>query len=436
MRSLLMPALLAGCCTLAGAVHAADAATGGGSSNSDSSDLDALSLADKPVEAPARASDWRLFGELSRAQRRARNGNVGGLQDRLSLDLGYDRKLTPEWRVVFSDRLDLVRERDAADKQHNVNTLREAYASYSVNPQWLVDAGRINPRYGMALGYNPTDFMRANAVRSVVSSDPASLRQNRLGTFMLRNQTLWNGGGLTALVAPKLGNRRSDDALSLDVGATNARDQWLVSASQELAAGFSPQLSLYQQRGGKVQLGLNASTLLNDASVAYAEWSGGRSASQLSGLPRQPASESELRFRSRYALGVRYTLSKATLTLELEGNSAAASRAQWQQLMQGPVQIYGLYRQNVAALQELPTRRALFTHLQWDDAFVSHLDLSAFVRRDMIDHSRISWGEARYHWESLDLVFRMQFNQGRVLTDFGAMPQSRILQLMLVYYLM
>ena len=46
--------------------------------------------------------------------------------------------------------------------------------------------GRINVRNGAALGYNPTDFFRSGALRSVVSIDPNSLRENRLGTVMLR----------------------------------------------------------------------------------------------------------------------------------------------------------------------------------------------------------------------------------------------------------
>jgi hypothetical protein len=400
-------------------------------------DADALDLADLKAPAPAKASDWRLYGEAARASIAARNGGVSGQQDRLSLDLNYDTRFAPGWQGVLSDRLDLFHMHAGTDRQRNVNTLRELYVSHQASAQWILDAGRINARNGIGLGYNPTDFLRTNALRSVVSSDPASLRQNRMGTLMLRNQTLWTGGSFTAIAAPRVSSHRSDDTFDVDIGATNAHDQWLLSASQELAPGISPQLLLYQQDGGKVQLGFNGTLLLDDATVVYGEWSGGRGPSLVSALPGQPASEQALSWRSRYAVGLRTSLPLgAVWTVELEGDNAAPTSPQWDALMQGPPQVYGLYRQYVAAQQELPTRHALFTHVLWEKAFLDHLDLSGYWRGDLVDHSHTTWAEARYHWDSFDLALKMQYNTGRAFTDFGGMPQRRQVQLLAVYYLM
>ena len=55
-------------------------------------------------------------------------------------------------------------------------------------PDTLIDLGRINVRNGVALGYNPTDYFRAGAVRAAVSVSPASLKENRQGSVMLRGQ--------------------------------------------------------------------------------------------------------------------------------------------------------------------------------------------------------------------------------------------------------
>ncbi|KMQ80099.1 hypothetical protein BPMI_00798 [Candidatus Burkholderia pumila] len=81
--------------------------------------------------------------------------------------------------------------------------------SWQASPSALVDAGRINLCEGVASGFNPTNFFKADAIRSIVSIDPANLRDNRLGSVMLRSQVLWDDGSLSALVSPRLAGRRA-----------------------------------------------------------------------------------------------------------------------------------------------------------------------------------------------------------------------------------
>jgi hypothetical protein len=93
---------------------------------------------------------------------------------------------------------------DRFDTAQEIGTLKEAYVSWQPHSSLLLDAGRINGRQGVAFGYNPTDFFRSDAIRSVVSIDPNSLRDNRLGTVMLRGQQLWDSGALSVVYAPRL----------------------------------------------------------------------------------------------------------------------------------------------------------------------------------------------------------------------------------------
>ncbi|WP_325482621.1 hypothetical protein [Piscinibacter sp.] len=247
-------------------------------------DAAALALADDPPAAPAapaKPQDWRMFVESAMGQTTARqDGSVLG-QQRLSLDLQWDSKFAPGWRGVLSDRLDVGWVHRFSDSTA-VNSLREAYLSWQPAADNIVDAGRINAHHGVATGYNPTDYFRSGANRSVVSVDPASLKQNRLGTVMLRAQALWNGGSLVGTFSPRLADAPSDASFSVDLGATNNRHRALFALSQRIAEGIDPQWLLFAEEGRPPQLGLNLAALLNQSTVGHLEWSGGRSRSMLS----------------------------------------------------------------------------------------------------------------------------------------------------------
>ncbi len=394
------------------------------------SDLDALELADAPLTATQVVRDWQGFTEVALGQFTAPNGRVTSNQ-RLSLDFQLDRSIARRWRAVLADRLDVKWPPQYGD-ENRINTLKEAYISWQASDEHLLDIGRVNVRNGVAMGYNPTDYFRSGAVRSVVSSDPGSLKKNRLGSVMLRGQTLWNGGSLTALVSPKMAEQASTSAFSPDYGATNNQNRWLLSVSQRLTDKITPQWLLYGEERQPVQLGMNLTTLAGDATVLFAEWSGGQSRSQLSqaGLVLE-----DDRFHQRAAAGVTYTASnKLSVTLEYAYNDAALDGDQWDALQRGSPLAYGRYRLWTQAAQELPTRDMLGLYANWQDAIVPHLDLSAMVRANRADNSRTHWLEARYHWSHTDLALQWQVNSGGPLSDFGAVPQQRIWQVLLRQY--
>ncbi|MBK7000621.1 MAG: hypothetical protein IPH35_11860 [Rhodoferax sp.] len=393
-------------------------------------DLDALSLADAPPTAAETVRDWQGFAELALGQFTAPNGSVTANQ-RLSWDLQLDTTIAPRWRAVLANRLDVKWPAQSGD-EHRINTLKEAYVSWQASDEHMLDLGRINVRNGVAVGYNPTDYFRSVAVRSVVSSDPTSLKKNRLGSVMLRGQVLWNGGSLTALASPKIAEQASDTAFSPDYGATNNQNRWLLAVSQRLTEKITPQWLLYGEDRQPVQLGLNVTTLVGDATVLFAEWSGGQSRSQLS---QAGVSTEAPGFHSRVATGATYTASnKLSCTLEYAYNDAAPNADQWNALQRGSPLAYGLYRLWAQAAQELPTRDTLGLYVNWPDALVQHLDLSVMLRANMADNSRTNWVEARYHWSHTDLALQLQVNSGGPSSDFGAAPQQRIWQVSLRQY--
>jgi hypothetical protein len=387
-------------------------------------DAAALSLADKTAAATEQGGDWRVSMEAAWSESALRGGGLKHVE-RLSIDLHYDKAFAAGWRAVFADRLDARRQDNPSDR-NNVNTLKEAYLSWQARPDRLADFGRINVRHGSAYGYNPTDYFRAGAVRSIVSIDPSSLRENRLGSVMLRGQTLWTEGSLTALYSPKLAERPSDAAFNADLGATNRRTRWLLAASQKLSDSLNPQWLLYGGAGESPQLGLNLTALLNDATVAHLEWSGGRAPSLVS---QALMLQEDSAFRSRLATGLTYTApNKLSLTLEVQYNGAGLDQSGWDALRRGPPGAYGQYRGFVADLQDPPTKQRVFLRANWQDAFVNHLDLTSNVFLDAVDSSRQFWVEARYHWTRVDVALLWQLNSGQPGSDYGGLPERRIWQ--------
>lgn len=413
-----------------------------GTSLAGDSDADALLLADQAPTAVAKASDWQVFVEGAAGEATLRGFGSGASlhSQRLSIDVQVDKSFAPEWRAVFADRLDLNWQNSGQDqpsRQNGVNSFKEGYLSWEAAANQLFDLGRINARHGVAIGYNPTDYFRTGASRSIVSADPASQKKNRLGSGMLRSQTLWNGGSLTALYSPKLADQPDSGTWNPDWGSTNNQNRWLVAVSHQVSEGIHPQWLIYGEEREGAQLGFNLTKLLNDSTVSYVEWSGGRTRSLLTqalnaeGFNRPDDSA----FRNRVASGVTYTTAnKMSLTLEYQYNGAALNKTDWDGLARTSTLSYGLYRRSVQSAQDMPTRQAWFLFGTWQDAMVNHLDLSAMVRFNSADRSRLSWLEARYHWDRAEVALQWQKNSGHATSEFGASPQQRIVQAVVRYF--
>jgi hypothetical protein len=395
-------------------------------------EADALRLADEVPDAVAPARDWRGFAEIGLGEARLRGNGETQRQRRLSFDLQVDHALTPQWRLVFADRLDASWPAQGGD-DHALNTVKEAYLGWRPAQDALLDFGRVNVRHGVATGYNPTDFFRAGALRSVVSIDPASLKENRQGSVMLRGQWLWAGGALTALYSPDLERRPSRDGFNLNVGATNPRDRWLFALSQKIG-GFNPQFLIYREEDLPTQVGLNLTGLVNDATVAHVEWSGGRGPSLLEAALERPG-RSPQAWRNRLAAGLTHTTpDKLSLTAEIHYNGGGLDAADWNALRQGTPAAYSLYRQWVWNAQEPPTRQALFFRATWQDAIIHRLDLGAMHNRDLVDSSRRTWLEARYHVGRWEHALQWQRSSGQALSNYGALSESRSWQAVIRVY--
>ena len=397
----------------------------------DGSDADALALTSAPVESTQGATRFFIEGALGRADQRYQPGwrNIG----RVSLDLSGSFRLAPEWRAVISDRLDALHPSDpGADA--TVNSLREAYVSWQQGSgATLVDLGRVNLRYGPAYGYNPTDFFRDNTLRTMTTVNPLALRENRLGTFVLRGQQLWGDTGVSLAYAPKLASRASAEGASIDAGATNNRSRALVTLSTRLTERISSQFLVYDESGLGPQMGASTTALLTDAIVAFAEGSRGREPDLLTRALK--ASEPQ-HARNRFVGGVTVTpFPRLSLTGEYQYNGFALDKAGWAAASVGGPAALGAYLLEAQRLQELASRQAWFAYATLKDAGTKNLDLTALLRVDANNHSRLGWLELRYHWARTDVALQLQQQSGRQLSEYGLAPYRRSVQLIASHHL-
>lgn len=392
---------------------------------------DALGLEAAP-EAPAEgARNTKIFteGAVGNASQRylPESRNSG----RVSLDFSHTARLSPALRAVVSDRIDHIYPAEAG-ADATVNSLREAYLSWQPEARnTIVEFGRVNLRYGPGYGYNPTDFFRDGSLRTRTTANPFALRENRLGSVMLRAQRLWSEGSLSVAYSPKLADHPSTDGWSPDLGSTNNRDRTLVAFSSQFSQSVSSQVLLYKEQGLSPSLGGSLTALLSDAAVAHIEGSHGSESDLLSRALGQTGAAGT---RNRFAGGITYTtLGKLSVTAEYQYNGFALDPSDGSALGARPATQVA-YLLEAARRQELSSRQAYLVYLTQKNLGLKNLDLTAFLRVNAGDHSQLVWAELRHHWPNFDLAFQLQRHIGSPTSEFGILPDSRIIQVLGSYY--
>jgi len=377
-------------------------------------------------------------------------------QNRLFLDWRQEWGLGHRLRLSLSDRFNLRLENDISfpSRENLINELRELYVGAEPAARSYLDLGRINLKSGLALGYNPTDYFKTRAVVEPLSLDPTVLRENRLGTVMIRAEHIWEWGSLTGAYAPALtGPAPIYPPLDLPsfnpmLGLTNAETRLLLKGSVEFASYFNPELLLFRG-GSESKVGLNLAENVSQRTIAYLEWSGGRQgtlitealrfgretgtfpAGAASGLPGQPAES----FMNQAAVGVSYTTeTRVTFNFEYHFNQPGFTAAQWNKWFtvgQAGVNHPGIpaalwYIRDYALDQQQPvSRHSLFLRADWVDAFVPKLEIVGFMDTDLHDGSSlVQLGADYYVSDNWTVGAQAVAFVGPRRSDYGSLPQA------------
>lgn len=324
--------------------------------------------------------------------------------------------------------------------------LREAYLLQQMG-SFTFELGRINIRHGTALGFNPTDFFRAQDGDLRPNLDPSEARLNRLGVVAARATALWNGGSASVAFAPKLtrGGRffQNQPVTGLDLGATNPAERWLLHATQSVAEGVAPHVFLFGD-GGRWSGGMGVSAALGDNWLVFGEWSVGRdrTLTDAAFAPFRAANRLDPLLRARYgasgrertinrvAVGASYTSASNVVTqLEYHFNEAGLTRSGFRRYFDAAQAAFGnerasgqlasILRQS-ALRQEPMSRHALFARVAASDV-APNLDLAAIGNLSLVDGSGSGQVEARYNLgAATTITARAGVTFGPTRSDFGA----------------
>jgi hypothetical protein len=397
-----------------------------------------------PVPYPSSLSDW---------------------QNRTSLDATLQWKPRPQLTLTLSDRLNVF-EQDgqklvSADTVRN--DLREASATWEYLPGSYLEVGRINVRNGAALGFNPTDFFRTRTLVGQASLDPSVIRQNRLGTLMVRAQTLWEWGSASVAYAPEVADPSpvsQSDPVGVDphFDATNAAHRVLCTLNLELL-DLSPQLLAYFELY-RSKVGANVTRSIGDAVVAYAEWAAGpeqdliaraaafgkQTGTLPAAVPVLPPTDTTTSLRNDVATGFSWTVATAvTFNVEYHFHEAGFTRSDWNHWFDigsapgapAPVTNALWFVRGYASDQQEPvSQHQLFVRASWPQALTPDLELSAFAFVSLLDGSVLSQLAASYYlsdaWTA-SAFLSANFGDGR--TERGSFPQVGNVILQLTRYL-
>jgi len=376
-------------------------------------------------------------------------------QELLFLDVRKEWALGGDASLTYSGRLNLLAQDETPFPTHEDvrHDFREGFLTWQALPGDYLDLGRINLKSGVAAGFNPTDFFKTRSVVEPLSIDPAVLREDRLGTFLLEGQHIGEGVSLTLAFAPQL-YRPSPiytyatlPSFNPMFDRTNAHDRLLLKGSAELAEHVNPEALLYHE-GDRTELGANLAENVGQSTVLYAEWAGGRRASLIDDALRYgvdvgtipgnapPVLPVDTRsyFQSDLSVGGSYTVSEIVFNLEYHFHQAGFSPQDWHNWfaigearaglrpITGELWYIRAYAQDQ---QEPMATHSAFLRADWQDAFIQKLELTAFTDVDLHDGSSVTQVTADYYLSNAWTVGALAaaFLGGR-RSDFGSLPEA------------
>ncbi len=370
-----------------------------------------------------------------------------GLLTRLNLQ-GQNIHHNLSWH--WNARLEMSRQ-DDQDFQWNKSNqlyLKELYLSYATQTCFL-DIGRINLRYGVASGFNPTDYYRGGAAINDNNVDAGRQREDRLGTIAIRISKLWRNLSASLVFSPDLHAEQHDlladqDVIGLQLPQTNYQTRATASLSWQTQHGLFAE-GLFHVVESTPSLGLNLSYSLGQSWLLHLENSVSRRQSLVAESAISNESNSAKSWHHQSALGATWTsATNISLTTEIHYNQAGMTESDWDdwfynsdQAATNPALAGKLWsvRQLARDQQEPLSRWQLYLRASWGDALIPDLTLTNVTMLSPTDGSFLTQIESSYPYnERLVLTTRVIINVGSKQSEHGSTSNHMVSLCQLEYY--
>ena len=336
--------------------------------------------------------------------------------------------------------------------------VQELALSWQATPKLSFDIGRINLRNGVAHGFNPTDWFKADSLVYSDSLDPADRRDERLGTLLVMGstevgQTLLRFGYRPEINASEDSVLAHRDVIGLGLTRTNPSEAWFLRVTPPTGDNIALTGSLLVEDGDP-GVGFEISGTLGNHLVLYAEgmvqkrYSLAAEALGDAGLGSAAwrnavGADDDKEWLSQLAVGGSWALPESivgardmVLVLEYHYNQAGLSSDQNDALraaLGADRGAAGAVRAFAANQQEPLARSQLFTRFAWND-FWKEADFSAIGFYALEDDSGLVQLSAEFPLnDNSEVSLRASRSFGNETTIYGANPSRSTVQVAYSY---
>ncbi|WP_349360670.1 hypothetical protein [Stappia sp.] len=335
--------------------------------------------------------------------------------------------------------------------------VQELAAAWDTGNNLLLEAGRINVRNGVALGFNPTDWFKADSLVTIDSQDPGDRREERLGTVVVSAATSLGSTLVQAGFRPDISAARDTvvtdaDIVGLNLDRTNPSPAFYAKLSPNLGGNISLTGNVLVENG-RLGGGAEVSGTLGNNLVLYGEafiqHRLNLAAEALEDGTGSAAFRSRIGAADGYetagqlAIGGTYSLPEAiaktediSLSLEYHYNGAGLTGRQLSALAGAAGAdraAAGRVRAFAARAQEPLARHQVFARFAWND-FLGDADFSAIAYYVPDDRSALAQIAASYPYnDNVEISLRAFSVFGSDTSVYGSNPLRNSIQLAVKY---
>jgi len=316
------------------------------------------------------------------------------------------------------------------------NYIEELYFNYIFDNGLGLELGKVNPIYGIALGYNPTDHFE----RLRVAEYKTFGQKQGPGVWLARSEILFDWGGLGILYSPEINFNDFPETIET-IFNTNDNHRLLVTSTIMSIGDIIPELSFYYDGDyrfgltGSYQIGnfifQSESSLNSNSDNAYFDMTNIRKYPGYIDMSSSVYHENIDGWNLNTIFGVNYisdNLNNFSIEYAFKGGGYTKSR--WDEYLEavkdgafGGVQIDGLSGEEALAKIYYPGQMAqhyLYLFASYQDLFINGFKPSCNAEINLVDKS-FTYGALLKYEATDNVVIESEYRSiyGEDITEFG-----------------